>query len=144
MKMQSPTPVLKMNMLPLTIKKAFGQGLNFLTRNLLKVVPFQLDGTEMRPLADVISKKAKTLSNLPKSGNSGKDNKQSNNSKDLLSFEAGLNAIDSYLYTPFMMHMEGYRNCEIADYLSLSENQVAMIINKVRDLLQTHNSSVIN
>ncbi len=135
------TTAVKMNTVQITIKRAFDYSFSFLSRQLLKVVPFPTDGMPIEPFGQFMSNN----NNIPLPQNSEpKPEKTTNDTNRLRSFEAGLNAIDADSYTPFMMHIEGYKNCEIADYLGLTENQVTLIINKVRTFLQTHDYSIDN
>lgn len=138
--MQLSTPVIKMNTLQITIKKAFDYSFGFLSRHLLKTVPFPTDGMPINHPGQIISSNKNPLPN----NQAPKSQKPTTDSNRLHSFEAGLNAIDADSYTPFMMHIEGYKNCEIADYLGLTENQVILTINKVRTFLQTHDYSIDN
>lgn len=134
------TTAIKMNTLQITIKRAFDYSVGFLSRHLLKAVPFPTDGMPIEPLGQFMSNNNTPLSNNSKQ----KPERTTNDTNRLRSFEAGLNAIDADSYTPFMMHIEGYKNCEIADYLGLTENQVTLTINKVRTFLQTHEYSIDN
>ncbi|PVH25336.1 hypothetical protein DC487_10480 [Sphingobacterium corticibacter] len=129
-----------MNTLQTTIKRAFDSSFVFFSRYLLKAVPFPTDGMPIEPLGQFMSHKQIPLPNHSEP----EPQRPTSDSDRLLSFEAGLNAIDADLYTPFMMHIEGYKNCEIAEYLGLTENQVTLTINKVRTFLQTHDYSIDN
>jgi len=140
MKMQLSTTVIKMNTLQIIIKRALDHSVGFLSRHLLRAVPFPTDGMPIEPLAQIMSNKQVPLPN----NSQPKPENTTNETDRLRSFEAGLNAIDADSYTPFMMHIEGYKNCEIADYLGLTENQVTLTINKVRTFLQTHDYSIDN
>ncbi len=138
MKMQLLSPVLNTNMLLITIKKAFEQGIVLLSRHIYRSIPFQADGVLFKPSKSFLAHPHTPAPNDPK------PSQDKDRSSNLLSFEDGLNAIESELYTPFAMHMEGYRNCEIADYLGLTEEQVLFTINKVRATLELHHAAAKN
>lgn len=138
MKMQLSTPAPKMNALQVTIKKAFGQSVHFLTRNIRKAIASQPNEITDMPFVNV------TVSESPVNFPNPDNHKTPNPQLELLSFEEELNGIEADLYTPFVMHTEGYRNCEIADYLNISESQVAMTISKVRDFLKSSKDMLLN
>ncbi len=112
------------------LKKALHYPSDLVARMVLKSMPIAVQPLGLDPFVD---NRAGTTS-----GSSSENNNQRQivNQSSTCSFESALNKVDPELYQPFVMHIEGYKNIEIAEYLGLTESEVAFTVIKVKDLLR--------
>ena len=75
---------------------------------------------------------------------SPKPQPEKHNSIEQLDFQQVLDQFDEKTYATFMMHLEGYRNSDIATYLEQSENEVILQISAARNALKMNTKTRVN